>query len=236
MDAGPPPPDFDPSIGLMEPRAPPAPDHHFAPGDRDSYATTVQEIEYVPREIDDDTPTPRGGEIDVPELELEDDDDEGDEEGPSTSSGHGHARADSAVLPPNFGSTAPRHIVRPAANTTTSPTTVVGSLIDMYHEREREAKAQPPLPSKLPVRTATTVRPLPSLPSPSSSPVPSSSSSESIIVSPPIVPSQMGLSPGVVLMPPPPMPLVVDPVRSGSPGRYVHGAPLHNVVEDEEED
>ena len=98
------------------------------------------------------------------------------------------------------------------------------SLIEMYREKERAA-AQPssqparssPQPSVSPQPVPQPIRPLP-LPAPK--PVPSNAPP-----SPPRTPSPN----------PSEDPLVqIDQSPSG-PGRYVHGAPLHNVLEEEEE-
>ncbi|PPQ99370.1 hypothetical protein CVT24_009200 [Panaeolus cyanescens] len=126
-----------------------------------------------------------------------------------------------------------------AAPPATSPATTNGSaekatpsktaaLIEMYRERERggvsPSKAPsgaapipivitPLAPSRLPVRTASLPKEPAPVPSPKVSPQP---------------------SPEPVLMDLPRIPL--EETGRSSPARYVHGAPLHNVVEEEEEE
>ncbi|KAI5824453.1 hypothetical protein K523DRAFT_315243 [Schizophyllum commune Tattone D] len=86
------------------------------------------------------------------------------------------------------------------------------SLIEMYRERERAAQASP---SKIPVR----------------GPVPLA-----VGTAPPMNATGLAARPDVppldILDPPPPL---LEPGRE-SPGRYVHGAPLHNVLEEPEEE
>jgi hypothetical protein len=98
----------------------------------------------------------------------------------------------------------------------------VSTLIDMFQQ-----KAVTPAASKLPVRTASLDNPKvvasvspPLVPTPaipaSSSPKPSGSP---VIEAEPLAATALD-----------------PPVAKGSPSRYVHGAPLHNVMEEEEED
>ncbi|KAL1658464.1 hypothetical protein GGF50DRAFT_120835 [Schizophyllum commune] len=86
------------------------------------------------------------------------------------------------------------------------------SLIEMYRERERAGQASP---SKIPVR----------------GPVPLA-----VGTAPPMNATGLAARPDVppldILDPPPPL---LEPGRE-SPGRYVHGAPLHNVLEEPEEE
>lgn len=104
------------------------------------------------------------------------------------------------------------------------------ALIEMYRERERGVPAPPktsvapvpivitPLaPSRLPVRSASLQK----------DPVPAAIPALSPKVSP-------QPSPEPVLMDLPRIPL--EETGRNSPARYVHGAPLHNVVEEEEEE
>ncbi|KAF9483685.1 hypothetical protein BDN70DRAFT_873531 [Pholiota conissans] len=107
------------------------------------------------------------------------------------------------------------------------------SLIEMYRERERggSKSASPPhavpiviaplAPSRLPIRAA-------------------SLSKDAIPVAQPLVATA---SPRASPKPTTPEPSLIDPPRinleetgRSSPARYVHGAPLHNVVEEEEEE
>jgi hypothetical protein len=122
-------------------------------------------------------------------------------------------------------------------------TSKTAALIEMYREKEKEstpAAAKPPvspaspvspLPSKLPVRSS-------SLPVktglPAKPPIEVSAPSPSPPSSPP--PSGLeeeGHEPALVLGEPP-RPL--EETGRSSPARYIHGAPLHNVLEEEEED
>ncbi|KAL1744757.1 hypothetical protein HDZ31DRAFT_63819 [Schizophyllum fasciatum] len=89
------------------------------------------------------------------------------------------------------------------------------SLIEMYRERERAGQASP---SKIPVRGPV---PLP------------------VGAAPPMSATGLAGRPDVPpleteILDPPPLPLL-EPGRE-SPGRYVHGAPLHNVLEEPEEE
>jgi hypothetical protein len=131
--------------------------------------------------------------------------------------------------------TLPQQVIVPPKRTTSK----TAALIEMYRERERESSSitkppvSPPTPasstlSKLPVRSSslpsTDTLPKPpievSAPSPSPSPSPPPSESE----------HEPAPDPGE----PPRVPL--EETGRASPGRYIHGAPLHNVVEEEEED
>lgn len=91
------------------------------------------------------------------------------------------------------------------------------SLIEMYREREKGTNAVPFPPSRLPVRTGASLTPpaqveRPVSPVPSVSPAPSSPASNADL---PLSVSAQGVA---ILQP------------------YVHGAPLHNVLEEEEEE
>lgn len=82
----------------------------------------------------------------------------------------------------------------------------VGALVDMYQQKTS------PAPSRLPVRTASLDNPKTASAQPQPTPVAPEPEPE-------VVPAALDL-----------------PVGRISPGRYVHGAPLHNVMEEEEED
>ncbi|KAJ7051535.1 hypothetical protein C8F01DRAFT_1174871 [Mycena amicta] len=148
--------------------------------------------------------------------------------------GHGHAIA------------APK----PSQPTTASKTS---ALIDMFREREqRGTSSSPTPPSRLPVpvRTATgTVA--------GSSPVSPQGPRPTPSKAAPAPPPAPAPEPVVVPLPSPPPPPAPAPAKSsppllspaeieaearaaaegrGSPARYVHGAPLHNVLEEEEEE
>ena len=128
--------------------------------------------------------------------------------------------------------------VPPAPAPQTSKT---ASLIEMYRERERSSQASPIVaPSKLPVRTGASLQPRlglglsmtdRALPVPTDVPAPRSRS-----------PSPSAVSVDSVdeaLSQPIPQSLAVGHADVGlisSPSRYVHGAPLHNVLEEEEEE
>lgn len=115
------------------------------------------------------------------------------------------------------------------------------SLIEMYRERERSSQATPIVaPSKLPLRTGASLQPRlglglsmadRSLPVPADIPAPRSRS-----------PSPSAVSVDSVdeaLSQPIPLSLAVGHADVGlisSASRYVHGAPLHNVLEEEEEE
>ena len=114
----------------------------------------------------------------------------------------------------------PRGASKPAEPNALKPTqSKTASLIEMYRERERSTTSNSPSipPSRLPVRTGASLQP-----SPQQRPNPSPS--------PPRVPEDLEEE------------LLPEPVRpsenSGyiTPPRYVHGAPLHNVIEEDEEE
>ncbi|KAH6902577.1 hypothetical protein BKA70DRAFT_1388193 [Coprinopsis sp. MPI-PUGE-AT-0042] len=116
------------------------------------------------------------------------------------------------------------------------------ALIEMYREKERGTTASPaaihvptipvaPLNiSRIPVRNA-------SLPAPPAPPAPAAS-----LPSLPVAPLTPSPSPSPKPSPPQPTdfvppPSIDDPsLGRASPARYVHGAPLHNVLEEEEEE
>ncbi|KAF8907021.1 hypothetical protein CPB84DRAFT_1769288 [Gymnopilus junonius] len=108
------------------------------------------------------------------------------------------------------------------------------ALIEMYRERERGASPQPnppvnppqiviaPLqPSRLPVRTIS----LPKDPKDASALPQPAVQMPSLRVSPP--PEQTMIEPPRIQL---------EETGRASPGRYQHGAPLHNVIEDPEEE
>ncbi|KAF8063469.1 hypothetical protein FPV67DRAFT_1506721 [Lyophyllum atratum] len=111
-----------------------------------------------------------------------------------------------------------------------TPTSKTAALIEMYRERERGSSPKPgsmpmpapipitPLqPSRLPVRTVSLNKDGGPAPSPIVAPAPKVAiPAEPALVEPPRIP--------------------LDESGRASPIRYVHGAPLHNVLEEEEED
>ena len=137
-----------------------------------------------------------------------------------------HSRAESMTLPQLTQSNT--DIPKPTSQSKTA------SLIEMYRERERQSLAST-TPSKLPVRSTSIppndaelpiIPPVVTIPSPAY--VPESD--------PPEIADEAEPEPGADYLSP------LDPnvvfVESGrnSPGRYIHGAPLHNVLEEEEEE
>ena len=140
----------------------------------------------------------------------------------------------SATLPPSPGGLQIRNL----PDSITAPEGVnsspggkkanVSTLIDMFQQKAA------PAPSKLPVRSA-------SLENPKTTATTATTTS----VSPPLVPTP--ILPATSSSPKPGGSPVVEPEAlagaavdapsaKGSPSRYVHGAPLHNVMEEEEED
>ncbi|KAG6856134.1 hypothetical protein H0H87_007194 [Tephrocybe sp. NHM501043] len=124
----------------------------------------------------------------------------------------------------------------PAAPTST-PTSKTAALIEMYRERERGSSPKPATPATSMAMPA----PIPITPlQPSRLPVRTVSLGLSQDTPSPIVaPVLKAPSPKV----PSPEPTLVEPPRvnveetgRASPARYVHGAPLHNVIEEEEEE
>ncbi|KAJ2933162.1 hypothetical protein H1R20_g3882, partial [Candolleomyces eurysporus] len=130
---------------------------------------------------------------------------------------------------------------RTAEANSRTPTSKTAALIEMYRERERGGTGSvPPLNppaivvqplnvSRIPVRSASVpakdtpskdIASIPSIPSPAATPSPAPSPKPS-----PPEPPALNLPPTAT----------EDPGRI-SPARYVHGAPLHNVMEEEEEE
>lgn len=148
-----------------------------------------------------------------------------------------HSRVESVTLP---------QIIVPPKRTSSK----TAALIEMYREKERESttSTKPPgspvspavTPSKLPVRTASLPKetiPLPPLPvdAPDSPTLPPPSTDLAPLSSSPNPPAQeLDPESDIDLDEPPRVPL--EETGRDSPGRYIHGAPLHNVLEEEEED
>ena len=119
------------------------------------------------------------------------------------------------------------------------------SLIEMYRERERQSSAptipataplQIQKPSRLPVRSSS----LPqeeatSKPAPASSPSAKPSVTPARTVSPDHVDDDDDEDDEIAGIEPA-QPYVLGELGRSSPMRYVHGAPLHNVLEEEEEE
>ena len=138
-----------------------------------------------------------------------------------------HCRAESTTLPqftqPNDD------IPKPTSQSKTA------SLIEMYRERERQSLAPTVPSSKLPIRSASLppksadlppIPPLARTPSPVS--VPESD--------PPEIGDEAEPEPGAEYLSLPDPNLLFSESGRNSPGRYIHGAPLHNVLEEEEEE
>jgi hypothetical protein len=143
------------------------------------------------------------------------------------------------LSPPNTNGNAVDALPKPRTPTGGSRT---AALIEMYREKEKGSTASPaaihvptipvaPLNvSRIPIRNASlpaqpappaVSAPLPALPVPTLTPSPTPSPKPS-----PPQPADF--------VPPPP---IDDPsLGRASPARYVHGAPLHNVLEEEEEE
>ncbi|KAF8966109.1 hypothetical protein BDZ97DRAFT_1917804 [Flammula alnicola] len=127
----------------------------------------------------------------------------------------------------------PAHINTQAAP---APPSKTAALIEMYRERERGASPNPaspvnvvpiviaPLaPSRLPVRAA-------SLPK-EAAPLPQPSLAAAATPSPNISPKSSPPEQTLIDLPR----INLEETGRNSPARYVHGAPLHNVIEEEEE-
>ncbi|OSD02337.1 hypothetical protein PYCCODRAFT_1425435 [Trametes coccinea BRFM310] len=115
--------------------------------------------------------------------------------------------------------------VTPAKSTTSSKT---AALIEMYRERERSASTSPIPSSRLPVRQASLQAPPPPVPKDrSTSPLPRTPS-----------PAAPAADLPEIVEPATPVDDKVseDDVPIDLPTTYVHGAPLHNVIEEPEEE
>ncbi|KAJ8581004.1 hypothetical protein M405DRAFT_847307 [Rhizopogon salebrosus TDB-379] len=112
------------------------------------------------------------------------------------------------------------------------------ALIEMYREREKKAQTTPPAStSRLPVRSTS----LDTLPKETALPPVLVVQSEPVVQSKPVVlPEPPVVLPEPVLVTPSDKaaeePVAATGLHDEDPGRYVHGAPLHNVIEEEEED
>ncbi|KAF8452313.1 hypothetical protein L210DRAFT_3638868 [Boletus edulis BED1] len=135
-----------------------------------------------------------------------------------------HSRAESTTLP---------QLTQSNDFPKSTPQSKTASLIEMYREREKQTLTSA-MPSKLPVRSA----PLPpknaELP-----PIPPSVRIPSPVSVPESDPPEIGDEPepeADYLSPLDPNHVLFAESGRNSPGRYIHGAPLHNVVEEEEEE
>jgi hypothetical protein len=133
----------------------------------------------------------------------------------------------SATLPPSPSGLQTRNLAEqstPAEVGNVSPggskKANVSTLIDMFQQ-----KTVTPAVSRLPVRTASVENPKAGAGPP--------------LVPTPVIPASSSPKPSgsPVVEPEPLATAALDlPAAKGSPSRYVHGAPLHNVMEEEEED
>ncbi|KAF7291451.1 F-box domain-containing protein [Mycena indigotica] len=118
-----------------------------------------------------------------------------------------------------------------------------GALIDMFREKEMGQKNSPkppplPAPSRLPVRAAGTGVAAGQQPPASPigpRPTPSKEKASPAAVPPPAPSPAPAPKPSPPLLDPSELQLPLEEGRA-SPARYVHGAPLHNVLEEEEEE
>ncbi|KAK7443796.1 hypothetical protein VKT23_015577 [Stygiomarasmius scandens] len=111
-------------------------------------------------------------------------------------------------------------------------TSKTAALIEMYRERERSGAAVVPPPSKIPLRRESD---LPTPPASSSSPEPVAPTPRRPMPETPSKPKSVEPEPEPVTLEPPTI-MIDDMAGRSSPARYVHGAPLHNVMEEEEEE
>lgn len=116
--------------------------------------------------------------------------------------------------------------------------TKTAALIEMYRERERSVS---PKPSTLPPASiaAPVIQPPSRLPVPVRAPVLAKDTVPAAIPIPTILAPQQIAIPAHVpvdLSPVEPPRVVIEETGRASPARYVHGAPLHNVMEEEEEE
>lgn len=143
------------------------------------------------------------------------------------------------LSPPNPNGNAVDGLPKPRTPTGGSRT---AALIEMYREKERGSAASPaaihvptipvaPLNiSRIPVRNAS----LPAQPAPAAAAVPLPSLPVASLTPSPTPSPKPSPPQPTDFVPPPP---IDDPsLGRASPARYVHGAPLHNVLEEEEEE
>ncbi|KAL0566142.1 hypothetical protein V5O48_015876 [Marasmius crinis-equi] len=121
-----------------------------------------------------------------------------------------------AVTPPEPSSSTP--ISQPVAKPLPSKT---ASLIEMYREKEKGS----PAPG---------AGGAPNVPSSTASKIPVRAGGKSELPAPPKAPSPPRNEPSPETLAEPPK--IMEETGRASPGRYIHGAPLHNVLEEEEEE
>ncbi|KAJ7612952.1 hypothetical protein DFH06DRAFT_1109345 [Mycena polygramma] len=167
--------------------------------------------------------------------------------GPTHVSPHARSKADSVILTPTNGAGSNGHASpNPIAQPKPATPSKTSALIDMFRERESKgtpaAKPTPaaaaPAPSRIPLRTGTLPVPAPAPAGKAPAPLPKTPPAPAAVSlpkspAPPAAPASPPLLDPAAIVPPPL--LAVDSGR-GSPARYVHGAPLHNVLEEEEEE
>ena len=153
----------------------------------------------------------------------------------------------SPPLPPPPSPYPPRNL-----GSTEPPKAGVSNLIQIFQKKDEAAVAiPPPNPDIRPSRLPVIIKPPTSAleitaplelfqPRPSGIPVSVKPVTPPQIVSPNITPSRSPVNPPIpsLAAPPPPLETLPPPPellpRVPSPARYVHGAPLHNVLEDDE--
>ncbi|KAF8621948.1 hypothetical protein AX15_007381 [Amanita polypyramis BW_CC] len=118
-------------------------------------------------------------------------------------------------------------VTRPAV-----PQSKTAALIEMYRERERmgNANPNPTVPQVVTIPPAPEQAPLPVLP-PSRIPVKPKEQVPVPVLLPPTTEREPQLEVDTTMMQ-----VTLEEFERLSPGRYIHGAPLHNVLEEEEEE
>lgn len=135
-----------------------------------------------------------------------------------------HSRAESMTLPQLTQTN--NDIPKPTSQSKTA------SLIEMYRERERQSLTTT-IPSKLPVWSASLPSKNAELPPTPPVRVPSP---DYVTVSDPTGNGEAEPEPEADYLSLPDSDLLFSDSGRNSPGRYIHGAPLHNVLEEEEEE
>ncbi|KAF5343677.1 hypothetical protein D9758_014682 [Tetrapyrgos nigripes] len=140
------------------------------------------------------------------------------------------------TLPPSNGTASTSNGHAPATSPPAAPAKLASktaALIAMYQEKERTGAPVIPPPSRIPLR-----RDADTSPSASSSPSPAPQPAAPTPRRP--MPETPKPKPAEPDTPPealePPKMMIEDQSGRASPGRYIHGAPLHNVMEEEEEE
>ncbi|KAF9495534.1 hypothetical protein BDN71DRAFT_1506671 [Pleurotus eryngii] len=115
--------------------------------------------------------------------------------------------------------------------------TKTAALIEMYRERERSVSPNPSTLPPAPI-SAPVIQPPSRLPVPVRAPVLAKDTVPAAIPTTILAPQQIAAPAHVPvdLSPVEPPRVVIEETGRASPARYVHGAPLHNVMEEEEEE